>query len=1065
VPAVFISYSRRDKGFVERLHDALAAREYDVWVDWEDIPPSAEWFEEIRAGVRNADGFIYVISPDSVASEVCTRELGNAVDQNKRIVPVVCREPDGAAVPEQAAALNWVFLRVDDDFDAGVEQLVSALETDLEHVRTHTRLGVAAARWESSDHDRSLLLRGSDLTAAEAWLVAGAGKQPEATQLQRQFVLSSRQAASRRQRATIGAVSVALAVAIVLAVVALVQRSTAIHERNVAYARQLDANAQAKYPSDPELSVLLAVKAAQVAPGSATQEALREALAQSNVRVRYTLTYSSNAAVAGDALWSPNGTRLLVTSPGAGGWARIYRPGTNSAPVTLTGGPPLSSAGESAWNATGSRVVLGGGAPAVYDATTGALIRRLPGSALHSGLTPDGSRAVTVDVHSIGHVFDVATGRQVVSFTPRYRGGTTCGALSPDGTVFAQCDTQSLDTNGAVALDTWDIRSGRLLHSVSAPSLIGSVAFRPDGRQYVFTVAEPSRLAQGASLAAEVRAEAAPGTFVYDTDSGRLVIDFAGAASVASFGPSSQFPVLAYATLGNDLGNLYDFTRRSDQPLIGSSDVINSLRFSQSGAYVVAGGRDRTARVYDTGTGGLPLEVLAGHQAQIIDASFGLDDTLIATTSSDATTRLWTSPKPRPAAILPPPASAPHRDAEAASIAFTADGRKIVETTGTGVGRVLAAGDLHVFAQFAAPAGDGFAGAGVSRDGRVVVALSGPSNKLGSAVAALTAAELYDAGTGRLLKTLTPTTPGPLVNASLDYNGGRLVTIGVGGGADEWDTRTGQLLHHLPGSGVAVAAAFSKDGSRLAIAHYPADLPKLVTPSTSFPNVTVDLFDAGTGRLQRLIAGQPLQPQEDLTKLYSPLALAFSPDGNLLAVSGADQSVDVYNAHTGRPLEGLGLSGAPGGSFAVSLAFSPDGKLLAAGAASGTYVWRVPSFVHLPTFLQVPAGSTSPYVGSGFGVYVGFTADSNYLVTTGDLALEAWDLADQLQTFKTPARSPVARGSMSPDGTRLVTASAAGVAVYPCELCGGLPQLLAVARRHTTRSLTRGERAKYLTQG
>ena len=40
---VFISYSRRDKDFVGKLREALSARNYEVWVDWEDIPPSTEW--------------------------------------------------------------------------------------------------------------------------------------------------------------------------------------------------------------------------------------------------------------------------------------------------------------------------------------------------------------------------------------------------------------------------------------------------------------------------------------------------------------------------------------------------------------------------------------------------------------------------------------------------------------------------------------------------------------------------------------------------------------------------------------------------------------------------------------------------------------------------------------------------------------------------------------------------------------------------------------------------------------------------------------------------------------
>ena len=148
-------------------------------------------------------------------------------------------------------------------------------------------------------------------------------------------MLASRQAATRRQRILIGGVTLALLVAVVLAVVALIQRSNAVHEKNVAFARHLDANAQAQYSKDPELSVLLAVQAARVDPGTATEEALRGALAQSHVRIRYTLS----APERGDALWGPDGTRLLVTSPGPGGWARIDKPGTDVAPLALAQPP------------------------------------------------------------------------------------------------------------------------------------------------------------------------------------------------------------------------------------------------------------------------------------------------------------------------------------------------------------------------------------------------------------------------------------------------------------------------------------------------------------------------------------------------------------------------------------------------------------------------------------------------------------------------------------------------------------------------------------------------------
>jgi TIR domain-containing protein len=39
-PDVFVSYSRADEAFVRRLDAALRARGKDVWVDWEDIPPT-----------------------------------------------------------------------------------------------------------------------------------------------------------------------------------------------------------------------------------------------------------------------------------------------------------------------------------------------------------------------------------------------------------------------------------------------------------------------------------------------------------------------------------------------------------------------------------------------------------------------------------------------------------------------------------------------------------------------------------------------------------------------------------------------------------------------------------------------------------------------------------------------------------------------------------------------------------------------------------------------------------------------------------------------------------------
>jgi hypothetical protein len=48
---VFISYARKDQGFVRDLHAALKKLNRDTWIDWGSIPDSAEWRAEIFAGI------------------------------------------------------------------------------------------------------------------------------------------------------------------------------------------------------------------------------------------------------------------------------------------------------------------------------------------------------------------------------------------------------------------------------------------------------------------------------------------------------------------------------------------------------------------------------------------------------------------------------------------------------------------------------------------------------------------------------------------------------------------------------------------------------------------------------------------------------------------------------------------------------------------------------------------------------------------------------------------------------------------------------------------------------
>ena len=242
---LFVSYSRRDsKDFVLRLVAALEQGGKDAWVDLEDIPPASQFMEDLKEGIGGSDAFCFVLSPAALASDYCTRELQYAVERNKRIIPIAHHAP-GQMPPEPLASLSWVPQEgtFEDDFDGALDQLIIALETDIDWVRGHTRWGQRADSWERGGRDRSALLRGQELQAAESWLAGQGTNAPAETPLHTEFLLVSQRESRRRQRRTLSAVAVALVVALVLAGVAFWQRSEAIAQRDRAASRALAANA------------------------------------------------------------------------------------------------------------------------------------------------------------------------------------------------------------------------------------------------------------------------------------------------------------------------------------------------------------------------------------------------------------------------------------------------------------------------------------------------------------------------------------------------------------------------------------------------------------------------------------------------------------------------------------------------------------------------------------------------------------------------------------------------------------------------------------------------------
>jgi hypothetical protein len=57
---------------------------------------------EIFTSIEAVDNFVFVISPESVASDYCRKEIDHALADDKRMVPICYRSVPEEAFPERS---------------------------------------------------------------------------------------------------------------------------------------------------------------------------------------------------------------------------------------------------------------------------------------------------------------------------------------------------------------------------------------------------------------------------------------------------------------------------------------------------------------------------------------------------------------------------------------------------------------------------------------------------------------------------------------------------------------------------------------------------------------------------------------------------------------------------------------------------------------------------------------------------------------------------------------------------------------------------------------------------
>jgi hypothetical protein len=241
---VFISYAREDKAFVADLVKKLDQRDVEPVGDWL-LTPGEDYEAKLRGLNLRSQCVIFVITPDSIQSQACRNELAIAVESKKQILPVSRRDHgEDSRLDSALRAPQWIFLREGDDFEAGVQALVKAINTDFDLMETHANLLAAADNWNENNKNRSYLLRKDGLKEAELWLARTSvhpDKLPQPTPLEAEYILASQRARSRGTRIAIG-VAFGIVISLsALSIVAFIQRARAVSNAEEAQRQQMAA--------------------------------------------------------------------------------------------------------------------------------------------------------------------------------------------------------------------------------------------------------------------------------------------------------------------------------------------------------------------------------------------------------------------------------------------------------------------------------------------------------------------------------------------------------------------------------------------------------------------------------------------------------------------------------------------------------------------------------------------------------------------------------------------------------------------------------------------------------
>lgn len=909
---IFISYSRKDSEVAHKLMTVFKSIDLDVWVDWEDIPPAAGWLDQILQGIEAADAFIFLVSPDSVASEVCNVELEHAHKNAKRIIPIVVRDVDPKTTRAVIRDLNWIFMRANDDFDGALKKVQVAINLDVEWLQEHRRLQVRALEWDRKK-DPSLLLRGSDLRNASRMVVEHEGKDPAPSELHRHYIRFSKSSERVRTLTWISA-GLAILIMLVLSLFALDQRRDAlanaaeageqrdIAEDNaraalvakaeadtnaeIAEAQRSAARAQIYQSKTAGLftSTLLAVDSYQRIPSLEAEGILRENISLLPAPVKE-LTHKGSVLTI---KVSPGGDSFIATSEDGEACLIRFEDGESLFCSTSSG-----SVLDAAFSPDGTVLVTSAdsGQVSILDAKSGELLEELNYGVPVFGvnISPDGRLLALARDDARVTLVKMSSYEFAGEFS--VYGNLSVTAFSPDGGLFAA-------GSDAGAVTFWDLETGDIITGIAHRGEVRDLTFSPDG---------VSLLSGGTDNCAVL-------TSTFNGDQMLKVLAEEWVEDV-DFSPDGTW----FVTASNDFRiRVWDAKTGEERLRFLQDSIVSDVKISPDGLWIASTGSDRSVRVWSAADGAQMFRIPLDGEGSVL--AFSGDGSYLAAGDEHGHVSLWDI------SALRSNTQYVRFDEFIGQVEMGADGEWFAASTAGAVwlldpdnfpaptdpptDPLIDFFDDEVWSLAMDPGGNRLA---VSTEGGQVVLLELPSGRANTLIAEGPAQNLAFSADGSSLflaseeglvqtRSIEPGGDGILWQAdepvySMAVSSSNLLAIGLEDALVLFDPVTTSVVGELESPGLNHLLAFNPRGSVL--------VSSSLSGNTSFWRAEGDGFD--------LIASVVVDPA---------VSISFTPDGSRLYLGGTDR-VLVFD-----PVSGVEIYRIRDNSDTVDMAFSPDGQTL-----------------------------------------------------------------------------------------------------------------------------------------